>query len=79
MSSLYVGLLVPIPILPAVSIAIAVVAPLLPTLNKMLSLDPTPEVDCNVSDWLTLVPPVILVIPVSAWLALEVCNVVVPA
>ena len=52
------GKLVPTPTLPLVSTVIAVVAPLLPTLRRMLSVVPTPEVDCRVSVDEAVVPPV---------------------
>ena len=42
---------------PPVAMLIAVVAPLLPTLNRMLSLVPMPEVDCRVSEDEAAVPP----------------------
>ena len=47
----------PVKTLPLVSIVSAVVAPLLPTLKRMLSLVPTPEVDCSVREDEAVVPP----------------------
>ena len=44
---------------PPVAMLIACVAPLLPTLNRMLSVVPTPEVDCSVRDDAAAVPPII--------------------
>ena len=49
---------VPMPTLPNVLIVIAVVAPLLPTLNAMLSVVPTPLVDWSVRDEDAVVPPI---------------------
>ena len=44
---------------PPVAMLIAVVAPLLPTLKRMLSVVPTPEVDCSVREDDAAVPPII--------------------
>ena len=44
---------------PLLEMLIAVVAPLLPTLNRMLSVVPMPEVDCRVSEDEAVVPPTI--------------------
>jgi len=50
---------VPMVTVPPVAMLIAVVAPLLPTLNRMLSVVPTPEVDCRVREDDAAVPPII--------------------
>ena len=42
---------------PAVETVMAVVSPLLPTLKRILSVVPTPEVDCNVKVDDAVVPP----------------------
>ena len=54
------GELVPMPTLPEVVIVIAVVAPLLPTLKLIVSLVPTPDVDCNDNPDDAVVPPITL-------------------
>ena len=48
----------PMPTPPEEVTAIAVVAPLLPILNRIVSVVPTPLVDCNVRDEDAVVPPI---------------------
>lgn len=44
-------------VMPADEIDTAVIAPLLPTFIKMLSVVPTPDVDCNVREDDAVAPP----------------------
>ena len=50
------------------------VAPTRPVLNTILSPSPEPVVDLIDNVWLTLVPPSILVIPLSVILALDLLS-----